>query len=152
MTTLKISQCGHMLATMRPPLRRRSRLFRTVLILALLGWTAFAFDAFAHPLAMSSGSVAAISTAMAKAASHCDGMPMLGASQNSHHPAPSQPAGNGHGCCHNGGCYCASLCSGIANVPYLSIALQPARDPALSLIHSDPVPVHSAPPMRPPIA
>jgi len=149
---LTIAQKQPNVGGMRHLPKPRSRLFRSLSILALLAWTMFAFDAFAHPLAMSSGSVAAISTAMAKAASHCDGMLMLGSSQNLHHPTPSQPAGNGHGCCHNGGCYCASLCSGVASVPYLGVALQPVHDPALSLIRSEPVPVQSAPLLRPPIA
>lgn len=128
-------------------LRPRSRLFRSLSILALLAWTAFAFDAFAHPLVMAGGSAGMASMATGDSASQCDGMPNA-----AHHPAPSNPAGSGHGCCQNGGCYCASLCSGIAGVPYLGTALQPVHDPAVSLIHSDPTPVHSAPPLRPPIA
>lgn len=135
---------------MRHWLRSRSR-FHAVFGLALLAWTAFAFDAFAHPLAMSNDAMAAASTAMAKAAAHCDSMSMPGAPHNSHHAAPSQQTGYGHGGCYNGGCYCASLCSGIASVPYLGVALQPVHEPALSLIVTDLVLVHSAPPLRPPI-
>ena len=133
-------------------LRPRSRLFRSLSILALLAWTAFAFDAFAHPLVMSGGSMTAASTATAKAASHCEGMPMMGTPQSLHHPAPSQPAGNGHGCCHNGGCYCASLCTGIVGVPYLGLEMQPIHGTVISLIYSQPVRALSAPPLRPPIA
>jgi hypothetical protein len=131
-------------------LKPRSRLFRSLSILALLAWTAFAFDAFAHPLVMSGGSAGMASMTTGNAASHCDGMPASGMPHATHHPAPSQPAG--HGCCHNGGCYCASVCSGIVGVPYLGVALQPVHDLAVSLMHSDPVPTHSAPPLRPPIA
>lgn len=132
---------------MRHLLRSRSRLFRSLSILALLAWTTFAFDAFAHPLIMSGGSAGMASMPTGNSASQCDGMPHA-----AHHPAPSHPAGNGHGCCHNGGCYCASLCSGIAGVAYLGAPLQPVHDAVVSLNHSDPTPVHSAPPLRPPIA
>lgn len=133
-------------------LKRRSRLFRSMSILALLAWTAFAFDAFAHPLVMSGDPASVVSMATGNAASHCEGMPAAGMPHVAHHPSPSYPAGNGHGCCHNGGCWCASLCSGIVGVPYLGIALRPVHASAVSLIHSDPVPVHAAPPLRPPIA
>lgn len=132
-------------------LRPRSRLFRSLSILALLAWTAFAFDAFAHPLVMSGDPASMISMTTSNAAAHCDGTPASGMPRATHHPVSSQSAGNGHGCCHNG-CWCASLCSGIVDVPYLGVVLQPTHDSAVSLIHSDPVPVHSAPLLRPPIA
>lgn len=140
-----------MLVGMRHSLHPSSRLFRGLLVLALLAWTTLAFDAFAHPIAMSGGSAAQGPITTGKAAK-CAGTSMMHmSSQNSHHPAPSHPAGNGHGCCQNGNCYCASLCSGIADVPILGVRLQPAHDPVISFIHSEPVLTHSAPPLRPPI-
>lgn len=148
---LTIGQKQTSVGGMRHLLKPRSRLFRSLSILALLAWTMFAFDAFAHPLAMADASASMASMTTGNAAPHCDGMPAVGMPHAAHHPVPSQPAGSGHGCCHNGGCYCASLCSGIVEVPYPGVVLQHVRDPAVSLIHSDPVPVHSAPPLRPPI-
>lgn len=134
---------------MRHSLRPRSHLFRSLLVLALLAWMALAFDAFAHPIVMSGGSAAQGSMTAGKAAT-CDDMSMMHMPQNSHHSAPSNPPG--HGCCQNGNCYCASLCSGIADVPILGVTSQPAHDPVLPFIHSEPVLAHSAPPLRPPIA
>ena len=136
---------------MRHSLDPRSGLFRSLLALALLAWSALAFNAFAHPIAMIGVPAAHAPTTASK--SHCDGMGMMHmSSRTSHHPVPAHPAGSEHGCCQNGGCYCASLCSAIAAVPYLGVPVQPAHDPALSLIHSEPALAQSAPPLRPPIA
>jgi hypothetical protein len=138
---------------MRYALRPRSRAFRSLLALALLAWTALAFNAFAQPFVMTDGG-AAMQTAMAmggSAATHCDGMQMGDASPNSH-PAPSHPASHGHGCCQNGHCYCASFCNGIVGVPYLDMALAPVHTPLLVPVHVAPALTQTAPPLRPPIA
>lgn len=137
---------------MRHLLSPRSRLFRSLSILALLAWTAFAFDAFAHPLVMSGSATGVASMSTSNAALHCEGLPASSAPHTAHRPAPTHAAGNGHGCCHNGGCYCASLCSGVVGISCLGVALQPAHDPAITLLYSDLVPAPSAPPLRPPIA
>ena len=138
--------------SMRHAFRPRSRVFRSLLALALLAWTALAFNAFAQPFGMLESD--ATQTAMAAgtaAGAHCNGMAMGHASHGSH-AAPSYPTGDGHGCCRNGHCYCASLCNGIAGVPWLDMAWASPHAP-MPL----PVPVASAlaqtaPPLRPPIA
>jgi hypothetical protein len=140
-----------MLFGMRRLLRPRSRVFRSLLTLALLAWTALAFNAFAQPLAMFDGSNAQAAMAMSGSASaHCSGMPMEHASPNAH-PAPSHPAGNGHGCCQHGSCYCASFCNGIVGVPYLDMAWAPLHAPVLVSVHVAPALTQAAPPLRPPI-
>jgi hypothetical protein len=135
-------------------LHRHSRISRSLLILAMLAWTALPFDAFAHSLAMAGGRVAHSPLAMhAGAASHCDGMSMDSARQTSHasHPAPSHPGHNGHGCCTGHGCYCASLFSGIAGVPHLGLTWEPTHGLVLIPVQVAPALSHAAPPLRPPI-
>ncbi|HJP99109.1 MAG TPA: hypothetical protein VJ862_11150 [Rhodanobacteraceae bacterium] len=129
----------------------RSRVFRSLLALALLAWTALAFNAFAEPLAMTdSGGATQMTMAMGGTAGpHCDGL-MGHASANSH-PAPMRPAGHGHGCCQNGHCYCAPLCNGIVGVPYLDMAWAPQHPPVLVPIHVAAALTQAPPPLRPPI-
>jgi hypothetical protein len=138
---------------MRRSLHPRSRVFRSLLALALLAWTALAFNAFAQPLAMTeSGATTQMAMAMGGApATHCDGMTTGHASPNAH-PAPPHPVGNGHGCCQNGHCYCASFCNGIVGVPYIDMAWAPPHAPVLVPVHVAPALAQTAPPLRPPIA
>ncbi|HJU27081.1 MAG TPA: hypothetical protein VJ722_10420 [Rhodanobacteraceae bacterium] len=139
---------------MRRPFHPHSRSFRAVLSMALLAWAMLASGALASPLRMfdAMGVNAAIQAAQPQSTTvHCDSMAMVPGSHTST-PAPMPPVGNGHGCCHNGGCYCASVCSGIVGVPAFRMTWPPVHDIALSLIHSEPVLAHSAPPLRPPIA
>jgi hypothetical protein len=121
-------------------------------VLALLAWTALAFNAFAQPLGMiDSGAATQMAMAMGGAAgTHCDGM--AGQASTNSHPAPSHPAGNGHGCCQNGHCYCASLCNGIVGVPFLDMTWVPLHAPVLVPVHVAPALTSTAPPLRPPIA
>lgn len=138
---------------MRRWLNPRSRVSRSLLILALLAWAALPFDAFAHSLAMV-GEMDADATMVAigtPADSDCAGMSMGHGSQASH-PAPAHPAHNGHGCCTGHGCYCASLFSSIAGVPYLSLTWQPTHGMVLIPIQVAPARAHAAPPLRPPIS
>jgi hypothetical protein len=136
---------------MRRWLRPRSRLFRTVLVMAVLAWTALTLNAFAQPLAMLDGSNGHAAMALGGSASaHCNGMPMAHAAPNSH-PARSHPPGNGHGCCQHDGCYCISLCNGIAGVPCLDMVWVPLRAPVLVPVHVAPALTQAAPPLRPPI-
>jgi hypothetical protein len=148
---LQIAEGETTLPVMRRSLHPHSRVFRSLLVLALLAWTALAFNAFAQPLSMAD--VGNTPAAMMGGASgtHCDGMPMRHASPGAH-PAPSHPAGNGHGCCANGHCYCASLCNGIVDVPYLDMTWIPLHAPVLVPVHVAPAQVQTAPPLRPPIA
>ena len=142
--------------TMRCWLNPRSRVSRSLLILGLLAWTALPFDAFAHSLAMAGemdtdAPMMAMDTA---AASHCPGMSMTHGPQTPHasHPAPAHPTHNGHGCCAGHGCYCASLFSGIAGVPSLSLTWQPTHGVVLIPVRVAPRRTHAAPPLRPPIS
>ena len=136
----------------------------SLLILAFLAWTALPFDALAHSLAMTDGMGAHSPRAMdATAGSHCDGMSMASAPHTpdafhpasfhpaSSHPAPAHSAHNGHGCCTGHGCYCASLFSGIAGVPYLGLAWVPTHGLVLIPAQVAPALTHAAPPLRPPI-
>ncbi|MER3547200.1 MAG: hypothetical protein C4338_06190 [Rhodanobacteraceae bacterium] len=139
---------------MRYLLRPRARLFRGVLGLALLAWTSLAFQAFAHPLAMPENvkihAVVATSKAMP---SHCHSMAGTAMLHDSNsHLAHAHPTGTGHGCCANGDCHCASLCSGIVGVPSPAMVQQRVRDPELHPGTSQLAPTISAPPLRPPIA
>src|SRR6185312_1190314 len=141
---------------MRRWLNPRSRVSRSLLILALLAWAALPFDAFAHSLAMAGEMGAdAPMVAMDKPSdSHCAGMSMAHGAQTSRasYPGPSHPHHNGHGCCAGHGCYCASLFGGIAGVPYLSLTWQPTHELVLTPIRIAPVFTHAAPPLRPPIS
>lgn len=119
--------------------------------MTLLAWVSLSFDAFAHPLAMAQVGAKTSMTMAKTASSHCDDMAMMTHASHTAHPAPLHPSGIGHGCCANGGCYCASLCSGIADVPCLDVTWQPVHDPVLRFDHSEPTLVHAAPPLRPPI-
>lgn len=140
-----------MLGRMRRLLRPRSRVSRSLLTLALLAWTALAFNAFAQPLAMLDGGHAQTAMTMdGSASAHCSGMPMEHASPNAH-PASSHPADNGQGCCQHGSCYCASLCNGIVDVPYLDTAWAPLHASVLVPVHVEPALTQTAPPLRPPI-
>lgn len=137
---------------MRRWFRPNSKTFHAMLAMALLAWTALAFNAFAQPLAMTD-SGAATQAAMATGGTtgtHCDGM--MGQASPNLHPAPSHPAGTGHGCCGHGGCYCASLCNGIVGVPYLDMIWEPLHAPVLVPVHVAPALAQAAPPLRPPIA
>lgn len=136
---------------MRRSLHRRSR---ALLAFALLAWIAFSFDPSAHSLAMAGEmSVKVPMGTGASSATHCDGMSMPQTSRTSRtsHPAPLHPAPNGHGCCTGQGCYCASLLSGIAGAPYLSLTWQPAYSSVLVPVSVAPPLIHAAPPLRPPI-
>lgn len=138
---------------MRHTLHPRSRVFRSLLVLALLAWTALAFNAFAQPPALID-SEAAMQTAIAAdgaAAMPCDGM-MMEHAFASVHPAPLPPAGHGHGCCQHGGCWCASFCNGIVGVPRLDMAWAPLHAPVLVPLRVVPMLAPTAPLLRPPIA
>jgi len=137
---------------MRGWLRPNSKTFRAMLAMALLAWTALAFNAFARPLAMIGGG-AATQAAMVPGGTtgtHCDGM--MGQASPHSHPAPLHPAGDGHGCCQHGGCYCASPCNGIVGVPYLDMVWEALHAPVLVPVHVAPTLAQAAPPLRPPIA
>lgn len=133
----------------------RSRVSRTLLILALLAWAALPLDAFAHSLAMA-GEMDADAPMVAMGTpsdSHCAGMSMMHGSQSSRssHPASSHPDHNGHGCCSGHSCYCASLLSAVA-VPYLSLTWEPTHSAVLIPVEVAPAVTHAAPPLRPPIS
>lgn len=148
---LKASPAATTMTSMRLPLRRCPRLFRSFLVLGLLAWAAFVVEAVAHPVGMVAAAAAQVSAATGKA--FCEGMPaMHTVAPASQHTAPGHSPDNGHGCCEHGGCYCASLCSGIVGVPYLGLEMQPTHAFAFPLIYSQPVRALSAPPLRPPIA
>lgn len=149
---LWIKRGESMLSVVRRSLHPRSRIFRSLLVLALLAWTSLGFNAFAQPLAMiDSGAATQAAMAMGGAGgTHCYGMTTGPASPDSH-PAPSHPAGNGHGCCQHGSCYCASLCNSIVGVPYLDTAFAPLHAPVLVPVHIAPALTSTAPPFRPPI-
>lgn len=138
---------------MRRSLHPRSRVFRCLLILALLAWAAFAFDAVAHPLAVADGMGSMAGMAMGHTtSSHCNGMtPSHASTLGASTPAPSHPAGTGHGCCAFGHCLCATFCSGIAGVSGFDVTWEPPHDPALVPAYIAPTSVRAAPPLRPPI-
>lgn len=146
-----VDRAGRVYAVvMRHSLHLRSRIFRSLLALALLAWTALAFNAFAQPLAMTESDAAATHMAMGgKAGTHCDGM--AGQASPNFHPALSHPTGNGHGCCQNSHCYCASFCNGIVGVPYIDMAWVPPHATVLVPVHVAPALAQNAPPLRPPI-
>ena len=141
---------------MRRWLNPRSRVSRSLLILALLAWTALPFEAFAHSLAMTGemDADAPMVSMGTPADSHCAGMSMVHGSQNSRvaHPAPSHPNHNGHGCCSGHGCYCASLLSAPAVAPYLGQTWEPTHGSVLIPVEEAPTLTHAAPPLRPPIS
>ena len=142
-----------MLGWMRRSLHPHSRTFRSLLILALLAWTAFAFEAMAHPLVMSEQMGNMASTTAGQAMSpQCKGMTSTHSAHAASTPAPSHPAEGGHGCCAFGHCDCASFCSSIAGVPSLAMTWPPPHDPALVPVHARVLPATSAPRLRPPIA
>jgi len=132
-------------------LHPRSRVFRYLLALALLAWTAFAFEAMAHPLVMS-GQMGNMASRTGQAMSpHCKDMPSTHTASAASTPAPSHPDEGGHGCCAFGHCDCASFCSSIAGVPSLAMTWPPLHDPALSPVDAGAPPVVFAPRLRPPI-
>ena len=144
-----------MLIAMRDLFRPHSRSFRAFLAVTLLAWAMLAFGAFARPFTMDAASTAMSSSkamtassamsAMSAMSTHCDDM-----SQQSSPSAPAPPM-NGHGCCHGGGCYCSSSCSGIAGAPPSLLAWQPVHGPVIRPIYSQPGLTQAAPPLRPPI-
>ena len=134
---------------MRQPFRPRSRSFRAVLGVALLAWAMLASGALAGPRRMFDAM--GVNATIQATTVHCDGMAMVPGPQTSI-PAPMPPAGNGHACCPDGGCHCASSCTGIVGVPYPGLELPPIRGTVLSLAYSQPMRAPSAPPLRPPIA
>jgi hypothetical protein len=166
---------------MRRWLHRHSRISLSLLILALLAWTALPFDALAHSFAVTgrTGDHSAMVMAMdATAGAHCDGMSMASAPlapdavhpatsnpasshpvsshpASSHsattQPAPAHPAHNGHGCCTGHGCYCASSFGGIAGVPHPALTWEPPHGSVLTPVQVAPAVTHAAPPLRPPI-
>lgn len=140
-----------MLFVMRRSLHPRCRTFRSLLTLALLAWTAFAFEAMAHPLVMS-GQMGASTTAGQAMSPQCKGMTSTHSVHAASIPASSHPDGYGHGCCAFGHCDCASFCSSIAGVPSLVMTWPSPHDPALSPVDSGAPPVVFAPRLRPPIA
>jgi len=134
-------------------LRPRSRIFRCLLMLAVVAWTAFAFEALAHPLIMGgqAGNMAS-STPDQAMPPHCKGMTSTQTASATSPPAPSHPAEGGNGCCAFGHCDCASLCSGIVEVPSLAMTWPPTHDPALAPVHAAVLLAPVAPQLRPPIA
>lgn len=129
--------------------RPRSRCFRVVLGMALVAWTAFALDTFAHPVMMSAAPTSHASTAMAGMSSPHAGTLTMSTPNTSHDPAPTQP--DGHGCCQNGHCHCASFCSGVAGAPSIAASLAPLNGPMFLLSGGGPVPARFALLLRPPI-
>ena len=132
----------------------RSRTARCSLALAMLGWAMLGIGAFARPIAMrpvAPHAVGGIMMPSSKAISfssmsmHCDGMP--------YQKTPSAPAhpGDGHGCCHDGGCHCSPSGNAIAGAPASLVACQPVYDSAIRPVHSKPGLTSPAPPLRPPI-
>jgi hypothetical protein len=117
--------------------------------MALVAWTAFALDAFAHPLMMGAAPMPHASTATARMSSAHDALPAMAMPIASHDPAPTQPSG--HGCCQNGQCHCASFCSGVAGAPSLATTLAPLNGPMFLLADGGPVPARFALLLRPPI-
>ncbi len=139
------------LSGMRRSVRPRPRFFGSLLTLALLAWTALAFNVFAQPFAVAVGGNTQTAMVMGGASgTHCDGI--MGHVSTGAQPVPAHPVGNGHGCCTNGHCYCASPCNGIVGVPYLGMAWVPPHAPALDPVHVAPAQTQIAPPLRPPIA
>ena len=136
-------------------LRSRSPVLRTLLVLALLAWAALPFDSYAHSVALAADSSAGAPMAMGTGSTaHCDGMSMEHGSNTSHtsHPAPSHPSHDGHGCCTGHNCYCMSVFSGMAGLPYFCVTCQPTRSLVLIPIHVAPTLTRAAPPLRPPIS
>lgn len=113
--------------------------------MALLAWTAFAFDAFAHPLVMNAAQTLHASATMA-------GMTAMAMPDTAHATAPVQPTGNGHGCCQNAHCYCASFCSGIAGAPGMVATAAPPHGPTFMAVGNESVPTRFTLLLRPPIA
>jgi hypothetical protein len=141
------------LSVMRRSLHPRSRTFRSLLILALLAWTAFAFEAMAHPLVMSGQMANMASMTAGQAMSpQCKGMTSTHSAHVASTPAPSHPDEGGHGCCAFGHCDCASFCSSIAGIPSLAMTWPPPHDPVLSPVDAGALPVVFASRLRPPIA
>lgn len=139
-----------------PPMHRwfrpRSHGFRVVLGMALLAWTAFAFDAFAHPPMMGAAQAAHAPATMAGMTAPSDEMSAMPMSHMSHAPTPTQPTGNGNGCCQNAHCYCASFCSGIAGASSVAVTVALTHDPTLMPAGGELVPTRFTLLLRPPIA
>jgi hypothetical protein len=140
------------LPPMRWWFRPRSRCFRVVLGMALLAWTAFAFDAFAHPLMMGAAPAAHASATAAGMSAPSEGMPAMAMPHTSHATVPVQPIGNGHGCCQNAHCYCASFCSGIAGAPGMTATVAPPQGQTFMAVGDELVPTPFTLFLRPPIA
>lgn len=120
--------------------------------MALLAWTAFAFDAFAHPLMMGVEPAPHAMATTASMSSSTDGMPGMPMSNTACDGAPTQPTANGHGCCQNAHCHCASFCSGIAGAPNIAMTTEPLRGPTFTPVGDAAVPAWFTLLLRPPIA
>lgn len=122
-----------------------------MLSMAVLAWVTFTAEAMTQRLDLP-GEPAAQASMMSGGASCDDAAMAHPAADAAQHPASAHPFGHDHNCCQSAHCYCASQCSGVIGGSSLKVALQPVHDPASSLTYTNPVPVRSAPPLRPPIA
>lgn len=151
-TTLQAESGEAILLVMRRSLQPRSRVFRCLLMLALIAWTAFAFEAMAHPLVMNGQMENMANPTTGQATSpHCKGMASAHFAPGASTPAPSHPGEAGHGCCAFGHCDCASFCSSVAGVPSLVMTWPPLHDPLLGPVHVGVLPATFGPRLRPPI-
>lgn len=129
--------------------------------MALLAWTAFAFEAIAHPLMMD-GSMHGMpaSTAGHAMSPHC--MDMMADHAAPAAVAPAHPVTkghdqkghdqNGHGCCGFGHCNCAASCGSVVAMPSLVMTWPPLRGPAFVPMRASLRLTAATPQLRPPIA
>lgn len=121
--------------------------------MALLAWTAFAVNAFAHPSMMAEASMAHASATTGTAASPHHSMTAMPMTDTARAAAtPLQPAGHGQGCCTNAGCQCASSCVGAISVPRLVVAVAAPRALAFASVERVSPPQRITLLLRPPIA
>lgn len=126
--------------------RPRSTIFRIVLAMALLAWTALAFGAARTPVPMNAAHAQVNAVDMSV---HCMGMPQTHALSHPH-SAPVVPGGQG-GCCH-GGCHCLSAFSVALLVPFVDAGTLPEAGRVCAQVTAVVLTASAAPPLRPPIA
>lgn len=127
--------------------RPRSTIFRIVLAMALLAWTALALGAPRTPVPM--GAAHAQMNAVDLSV-HCMGMSQAHVTSSRLHPAPAVPGGQGD-CCH-GGCHCLSSCSVALLVPFAGAGTIPKAGRERAQVTAIVLTAGAAPPLRPPIA
>jgi len=126
--------------------RPRSTIFRIVLAMALLAWTALALGAPRTPVPMGAPHAQMNAVDMPV---HCMGMPRAHAIPHPH-SAPVVPGGQGD-CCH-GGCHCLSACSVALLVPFAGAGTIPKAGRERAQVTAIVLTASAAPPLRPPIA